>query len=87
MSSISAGAGPSPTGLHQSPNLARRSRPAETVIKALLMASALISVAITVGIVLALIEPVIHFFGEVPFSDFFATEGKLRGDPTGQRAP
>ena len=77
MSSISAGAGPSPTGLHQSPNLARRPRPAESVIKALLMASALISVAITIGIVVALIRPVIDFFGEVPFSDFFATKGQF----------
>ena len=58
-------------------NLARRSRPAESVIKTVLMASALISVAITVGIVVALIRPVIDFFGEVPFSDFFATEGQF----------
>jgi phosphate ABC transporter permease protein PstC len=27
--------------------------------------------------VLALVEPVIHFFGQVPFSDFFATEGRF----------
>jgi len=77
MSSVSAGAGPSPTGLHQAPNLGRRSRPLESVIKAVLMASALISVAITVGIVIALVRPVIEFFGTVPFSDFFATEGKF----------
>ena len=78
MSSISTGAGPSATaGLHPSPDLTRRSRPLETVIKAVLMTSALISVAITVGIVIALFRPVLDFFGEVPFSDFFATEGRF----------
>ena len=40
------------------------------------MISAFLSVAITIGIIVALIEPVIHFFGEVPFGDFFATEGR-----------
>jgi phosphate ABC transporter permease protein PstC len=39
------------------------------------MGSALLSVVITFGIVLALIEPVIHFFGQVRFGEFFATEG------------
>jgi phosphate transport system permease protein len=41
------------------------------------LVSALLSVGITFGIVVALIEPVIHFFEEVPFGDFFATEGKF----------
>lgn len=79
MSSITrSGAGPSPSaGLHQSPSLGRRPRPAEAVIKAVLMASAFISVAITVGIVGALIQPVVAFFREVPFGDFFATEGRF----------
>jgi phosphate ABC transporter permease protein PstC len=78
MSSISSvaagppsGAGPRPT-----PNLSRRARPAETVIKTVLMLSAFVSVAITIGIIVALIEPVIHFFGEVPLGDFIATEGR-----------
>ena len=70
-------AGPSGgTGLPGVPDLSKKSRPAEAVIKGLLRLSALISVAITVGIVLALIGPVIEFFGEVPVGDFFATEGK-----------
>jgi phosphate transport system permease protein len=78
MSSIAGtGAGPSPgAGLSGAPNLSRRSRPGETVIRAGLMASAMLSVAITVGIIVALIQPVIEFFREVPFGDFFATEGK-----------
>lgn len=78
MSSItSAGSGPSfGTGPAPAPpRLGRRRRPAESVIKAVLMTSALLSVAITFGIVLALIEPVIDFFAEIPFGDFFATEG------------
>jgi phosphate transport system permease protein len=78
MSSIaSTGAGPSPgAGLPGAPNLSRRARPGETVIRGILMTSALLSVAVTVGIVVALIKPVIEFFGEIPFGDFFATEGQ-----------
>ncbi|GEP39827.1 phosphate transport system permease protein [Nocardioides psychrotolerans] len=79
MSSIvTTGAGPSPrgTGLPAAPNLRRKARPVESVIRAFLMVSALLSVAITIGIVAALIQPVIEFFREVPFGDFFATEGE-----------
>ena len=78
MSSISStGAGPSRgAGLPGAPNLSRKSRPGETVIRGMLMGSAFLSVAITVGIVVALIRPVIDFFREVPFGDFFATEGR-----------
>nr|WP_281174293.1 phosphate ABC transporter permease subunit PstC [Nocardioides aequoreus] len=42
-----------------------------------LATSAMLSVAITAGIIVALIEPVIHFFGQVPFGDFFAIEGQF----------
>ena len=45
------------------------------MIKALLVLSALLSIAISFGIVIALIRPVIAFFQEVPFGDFFTTEG------------
>lgn len=77
MSTVSStGAGPSSgTGLPAVPHLRRKSRPGEAVIRAVLMASAFLSVAITVGIVVALIRPVLDFFDEVPFGDFFATEG------------
>jgi phosphate ABC transporter permease protein PstC len=57
-------------------NLRKRSRPGERVIISLLVGCALLSVAITVGILVALIEPVLHFFGQVPFGDFFAVEGR-----------
>ena len=69
---------PSGAGLaHASVDLRRRPRRVESVIKAILLGSALLSVLITFGIVLALIEPVIHFFGQVRFGEFFATEGKF----------
>lgn len=58
-------------------NLARKSRPAESAIRAVLMSSAFVSVAVTVGIIAALIRPVLDFFEEVPFGDFFATEGQF----------
>lgn len=77
MSSISGtGAGPSlGAGLPAAPDLRKKARPLETVIRAVLMVSAFLSVAITVGIIFALIRPVIDFFAEVPVGDFFATEG------------
>ena len=56
-------------------DLAGRRRPGEQLIKAILLGSALLSVAITVGIMVALLRPVADFFAEVPLGDFFATEG------------
>ncbi len=41
------------------------------------MLSAMLSVVITIGILIALIEPVLHFFGQVPFGEFFATGGRF----------
>jgi phosphate transport system permease protein len=71
-------AGPSArTGLSVVPDLSRKPRPVETVIRGILMLSAFLSVAITVGIIVALIRPVLDFFAEVPFGDFFATEGQF----------
>ena len=55
--------------------VAARARPSS---RASCWSAALLSVAITIGIIVALIEPVIDFFGEVPFGDFFATEGAVR---------
>lgn len=79
MSSISStGAGPSfGTGLPAAPNLSKKSRPGETVIRAILMTSAFLSVAITVGIIAALISPVIDFFGEVPLGEFFSSSAEF----------
>ena len=75
---LTTGAGPSPgTGLSGAPDLSHRRRPVEAVVQATLLVSALLSVAITFGIIVALVRPVIDFFGEVPVGDFFATEGKF----------
>lgn len=76
---VSASAGsPSGAGLPgHSVNLGKRSRPLEAVIKAVLLLSALLSILITFGIVVALIIPTIDFFREVPLGDFFATEGEF----------
>ncbi len=50
---------------------ARRRRYGEDVVKGLLGVCALISVATTVGIVVALFVPAFEFFGEVSLVDFF----------------
>ncbi|HXH77271.1 phosphate ABC transporter permease subunit PstC [Nocardioides sp.] len=70
---ISNGAGPSlGAGLPgASLNLGKRSRPAESAIKSALFGSAMLSVLITFGIIIALIQPVLEFFGEIPLGDFF----------------
>jgi len=57
-------------------DLTGRRRPLETVIKAVLFLSAMLSIAITFGIVAALVQPVIPFFEEVPFGDFFSISGE-----------
>ncbi|MEV0756896.1 phosphate ABC transporter permease subunit PstC [Streptosporangium sp. NPDC050280] len=52
-----------------------RSRPryGESVIKVILLAAAMVSVATTIGIVLALLEPTIEFFASVSFGEFFGS--------------
>lgn len=54
------------------PDLTPRRRPAETLIKVSLVASAWVSVLITFGIIAAVAEPAIMFFREVPLGDFFS---------------
>jgi len=77
MSTITEAGPPSGAGLPSGvPDLRGKSRPGERVVTLLLQASALLSIAITVGIVLALIGPVIDFFRDVPLGDFFTTEGQ-----------
>lgn len=70
---------PSGAGLPGSPDLSRKARPGETAIKAVLVTSALLSIAITFGIIASLIQPVIEFFsGQVSLGEFFSTS-----DPSG----
>lgn len=73
---VTSGAGSSSGAGLPAVDLSRRARPGEQIIMVLLVTSALLSVGITVGILIALIEPVLHFFGQVPFGDFFAVEGQ-----------
>lgn len=65
------------TGLSAGVDLSRTPRPGERVITMVLQLSAYASIAITFGIIAALVEPVLRFFGEVPLGDFFAFEGKF----------
>lgn len=70
--------GPSPrTGLSAGVDLSRKARPGERAITMVLRLAAYTSIAITFGIIAALIEPVLHFFGAVPLGEFFALEGKF----------
>jgi phosphate transport system permease protein len=65
-------------GLSATPvDLSGKRRPGEAVIKTLLVVSAYASVAVTIGIMVALVEPAAHFFGEVPFGEFFALDGRF----------
>lgn len=63
------------TGLSAGVDLTARSRPGERIITRVLQVAAYASIAITFGIIAALIQPTIDFFGEVPLGDFFAFEG------------
>jgi phosphate transport system permease protein len=47
-----------------------RRHPAERVVGVLLVLAALVSIATTVGIILALVEPAIEFFSEISIVDF-----------------
>ncbi|HYG92430.1 MAG TPA: phosphate ABC transporter permease subunit PstC [Nocardioides sp.] len=67
-----------PSGAGSAPVLTGRKRPGETVIRALLMLAAALSVAITIGIILAVLQPALDFFRQVPLGDFLATR-----DPEG----
>lgn len=76
MSITTSQAGPpadqSAAGLPAAPNLTARRRPGEQLVKLSLFGSAALSVAITFGIIAAVIEPAIAFFREVPLGDFFS---------------
>lgn len=74
MSAETTASGPSnttgPSAASGRPDLHRRRRPGEAAILLALKASALLSVLITIGIVVALVIPAIEFFREVPIMDF-----------------
>lgn len=58
-------------------DLRGRARPAETAIRSSLLGAALLSVAITAGILVSLVQPVIHFFRRIALGDFFALDGEF----------
>ena len=69
---------PSGAGLPDAPiDLSHRPRRAEAVITMVLRLSAILSIAIAFGIVIALVRPVIDFFREVSLGEFFATDGEF----------
>jgi phosphate transport system permease protein len=77
MSTITEAGPPPGAGLPPGvPDLRGKSRPGERVITLALQASALLSIAITIGILVALVGPVIDFFKDVPVGDFISTEGE-----------
>lgn len=69
--------GPRPPGPGSPVNLRRRPRPGEAVIRGALFGAGLMSVAITAGILISLVEPVVHFFRRVSPGDFFAIDGEF----------
>lgn len=64
----------SPSGAGPAPVLTARSRPGEAVIKGLLLFSAALSVAITFGIIIAILQPALDFFSQIPLGQFFDTK-------------
>jgi phosphate transport system permease protein len=66
------------------PLVAPRPRYGERVIKGLLAACAVISVATTTAIVVSLLTPTLGFFDEVTFGQFFSTDewAPLQADPS-----
>lgn len=75
MSDNVSAAGPSArTGLLAAPDLSPRTRPGEQAVKLVLVSSAVLSVLVTVGIVIALVRPVFGFFDQVPFGEFFSAD-------------
>ena len=61
----------SPTTPAASPLGSSRARWGERVVRAALMACALLSVVTTLGIVIALLQPTVEFFSEVSIREFF----------------
>jgi len=75
--SVTGGDDPGPT------SLAGSRRPGEMVVMLLLRVAAFVSVAVTVGIVIALVGPALNFFQQVPVSDFlFGTTWRPNFAPT-----
>ena len=80
--SIASQAGPpSGAGLPGPPVLTARRRPGEAVIKALLITAASLSILVTAGILIAVVQPALEFFREIPIGDFLSTRDASREEP------
>ncbi|HQR27857.1 MAG TPA: phosphate ABC transporter permease subunit PstC [Nocardioides sp.] len=74
MTTTPTSAGPATSlGLQTPVDLGRRARPGESVVRGVLLAAALVSIATTVGIIIALLRPALDFFREVPIGEFLGT--------------
>jgi phosphate transport system permease protein len=63
-------AGPPSTAGLQARDLSKRRRPGDTLIRMLLQVAALVSVATTIGIIVALLRPSLDFLRKVPIGEF-----------------
>jgi len=68
-----APSGPPTSAGPQPLDLSTRRRPGDTAIRAALLVSALLSVATTIGILVALLRPALDFFADVGVSEFLGT--------------
>jgi phosphate transport system permease protein len=80
-------AGPQPASSHGSderpPSLRHRVRPGEAVVVSVLRFAAMLSIAITVGIVVSLLMPALEFFRHVPVLEFLTgTSWRPTFEPT-----
>ncbi len=62
-----------PAANPQALDLSTRRRPADTAIRAVLLVAALLSVATTIGIFVALLRPALDFFADVRIAEFFGS--------------
>jgi phosphate transport system permease protein len=73
VSSIDTLAGPPSRAGLQAIDLTQRRRPGDTAIRAVLLVAALVSVATTIGIIVALLRPSLEFFADVPVGEFLGS--------------
>jgi phosphate transport system permease protein len=70
---IAPAAGPPASASPQALDLSTRRRPGDTAIRAVLLVAALLSVATTIGIFVALLRPALDFFADVRISEFLGS--------------
>lgn len=73
MSSTLTPAGPPSSAGLRAIDLSKRTRPGDLAIRTLLMLAAFVSVATTIGIIVALLRPALEFFADVPVREFLGS--------------